>query len=422
MNKKFLFVMLALVAMVLFSCKSKEDKEGSKFVVTLTVSDVTGNSAKVSASATSSDTRYAMVVVSNTAWGLIKQEYTDVAQQNKALVASYKAAEVLLEEDFVKEYCFTGAAEKNFSGLVYNTEYAAIAFAYPSEGECGSENFVTTFTTANVAPLSFNQVEMGNYSATYDVVAQDTTKFFYVNLYEKGYVEEFMAYGYTEYDFNDAEVGMLEYAYYASYGEEASPYKLATTYMYKGKARVTFTGLKKNSEYSMVAGFYDWEADKVDSVLYRLDFKTATGGGGTEYPVKMTIDLKWNSTTLTATPSDLNQKYYFDVTYGTAADRYATVDDLAAAVLEEKGGKISASECSKGVDSYNFSDYCYYFYDEQRIVGYAFGVGEDGKICSQPVKVELTNPYYSSSSDYDYDYDWAPSRKMANKKMLGGRR
>jgi len=266
-------------------------------------------------------------------------------------------------------------------------------------------------TTAYSAAISLNWTAT-NYAMQYNTIVRDGNQYYYLGLWEDNYYEEWIAGGGDDHGLNESIIGWIEASYYYENYVEITPYQIATTYCKRGNVSSGFTALTKNTKYEIIAFVYDYENNITGDVTYVWHVQTTNEDPKPDYPVDMTIELTWNSTTLTATPSLTTQKYLFDAVVGSAVSSYTTADELAQAVLESYGGSISSSYCSTGTDSYNFYSMCSYYSDEDTIVGFAFGVGTDGKICSQPVWAKIANPYYSSSSGYD-DY-WSPARKATD--------
>jgi len=250
-----------------------------------------------------------------------------------------------------------------------------------------------------------------NYAMQYSTIVRDTTTYYYIGLFDDGYYEQWIQGGGDDNGLNEAIVGWIEASYYYETYEEISPYQIATGYCRKGTISSQFTALAKNTKYEVIAFFYDYNNDVAGDVTYVWHVQTTNEDPKPVYPVEMTIELSWSGTTLSATPSLTTQKYLFDAVSGETASSYTTPDELAQAVLESYKGSIPSYYCNTGKASYDFSYLCYLSSDDDTIVGFAFGVDTDGKICSQPVWAKTVNPYYSSG------YDDAPDRQAAAKEQ-----
>ena len=240
-------VALSLAMFLLPSCDKDvtehDDKEMVNCTFKINVSNVTGNSVKLSAIPSKLSVKYYLSVVRKDIFDLYddKNEFASDNLEDVKMDAEELDADVM---EYISSLRVSGSSPKTIDGLSPETDYVAFVYGVSDEGKICTEISVTEFSTVKGEKLvdmdfSFEMVTVGGTEATVKIVPLRNDVMYYYDLLPVAEMTK-----YTEAQIVDILNSDGTLVDHCSYGVQ----------------NYTFTGLKNSTKYCVFAFVYDEDA------------------------------------------------------------------------------------------------------------------------------------------------------------------
>lgn len=289
LNILYAAVALMMVLPLAVSCKKEAEEAPSVEKVDcsfkINVSDIAGNSAKVSAIPTKMSVKYYLSAVRRDIYDLYSDK-EEFAADNLIDLKMNAEEEGVEFKDYISENRISGSSPKTISGLSPETEYIAFAYGLSDDGEIITDIYSSPFTTIegeNIVDMdfTFEMVSISGTEATVKITPEHNDRMYYYDLLPVSQITK-----YTEaqiVDMLNSDGTLVDHCIYGS-----------DTY--------TFTGLKTSTKYCLFAFPYD-EDSGAGKFVYK-EFTTDEPSADVQEAYK-----KWLGTwTVTSTSSEITGK------------------------------------------------------------------------------------------------------------------
>lgn len=289
LNILYAAVALLMVLPLAVSCKKEAEEAPSVEKVDcsfkINVSDIAGNSAKVSAIPTKMSVKYYLSAVRRDIYDLYSDK-EEFAADNLIDLKMNAEEEGVEFKDYISENRISGSSPKTISGLSPETEYIAFAYGLSDDGEIITDIYSSPFTTIegeNIVDMdfTFEMVSISGTEATVKITPEHNDRMYYYDLLPVSQITK-----YTEaqiVDMLNSDGTLVDHCIYGS-----------DTY--------TFTGLKTSTKYCLFAFPYD-EDSGAGKFVYK-EFTTDEPSADVQEAYK-----KWLGTwTVTSTSSEITGK------------------------------------------------------------------------------------------------------------------
>lgn len=289
LNILYAAVALMMVLPLAVSCKKEAEEAPSVEKVDcsfkINVSDIAGNSAKVSAIPTKMSVKYYLSAVRRDIYDLYSDK-EEFAADNLIDLKMNAEEEGVEFKDYISENRISGSSPKTISGLSPETEYIAFAYGLSDDGEIITDIYSSPFTTIegeNIVDMdfTFEMVSISGTEATVKITPEHNDRMYYYDLLPVSQITK-----YTEaqiVDMLNSDGTLVDHCIYGS-----------DTY--------TFTGLKTSTKYCLFAFPYD-EDSGTGKFVYK-EFTTDEPSADVQEAYK-----KWLGTwTVTSTSSEITGK------------------------------------------------------------------------------------------------------------------
>lgn len=289
LNILYAAVALMMVLPLAVSCKKEAEEAPSVEKVDcsfkINVSDIAGNSAKVSAIPTKMSVKYYLSAVRRDIYDLYSDK-EEFAADNLIDLKMNAEEEGVEFRDYISENRISGSSPKTISGLSPETEYIAFAYGLSDDGEIITDIYSSPFTTIegeNIVDMdfTFEMVSISGTEATVKITPEHNDRMYYYDLLPVSQITK-----YTEaqiVDMLNSDGTLVDHCIYGS-----------DTY--------TFTGLKTSTKYCLFAFPYD-EDSGAGKFVYK-EFTTDEPSSDVQEAYK-----KWLGTwTVTSTSSEITGK------------------------------------------------------------------------------------------------------------------
>ena len=289
LNILYASVALMMVLPLAVSCKEEAEETPSVEKVDcsfkINVSDIAGNSAKVSAIPTKMSVKYYLSAVRRDIYDLYSDK-EEFAADNLIDLKMNAEEEGVEFRDYISKNRISGSSPKTISGLSPETEYVAFAYGVSDEGEIITDIYSSPFTTVegeNIVDMdfTFEMVSISGTEATVKITPEHNDRMYYYDLLPVSQITK-----YTEaqiVDMLNSDGTLVDHCVYGS-----------DTY--------TFTGLSTSTKYCLFAFPYD-EDSGAGKFVYK-EFTTDEPSVDVQEAYK-----KWLGTwTVTSTSSEITGK------------------------------------------------------------------------------------------------------------------
>lgn len=294
MKKIALNILYAAIALVTVlplavSCKKEAEETPSVEKVDcsfkINVSDIDGNSAKVSAIPTKMSVKYYLSAVRRDIYDLYSDK-EEFAADNLIDLKMNAEEEGVEFRDYISKNRISGSSPKTISGLSPETEYVAFAYGLSDDGAIITDIYSSPFTTVEGDAVidmdfTFEIDSLSGTEATVKIIPEHNDRMYYYDLLPVSQITK-----YTEaqiVDMLNSDGTLVDHCIYGS-----------DTY--------TFTGLKTSTKYCLFAFPYD-EDSGAGKFVYK-EFTTDEPSADVQEAYK-----KWLGTwTVTSTSSEITGK------------------------------------------------------------------------------------------------------------------